>query len=337
LAQASGLTFRSIVCVVLQTRALLRSVFVVYLPSIFMMHLPGVVLFILFLLGTSRRTFRINDFFHNAQKHDKSLTNSFKVTAVVQEALLPGGFPKLAGAVDATKFRALQHVPRGAKVAIHDVGERLADSEATATSKRSGMPQMSILEGSEDTRATLAETHRMSMVEAVARRELISKVSLALAAGSALLPGTAWASGGATAGRTTSIPRAKLRYFDRVSGAIGAFERLEAKLADQASCKSASAAFFNEKVEDAPIVELKSAGYLLAVAFKIDSKIPPDRIQQVKDYKVMMKDLTALGKSMSSGNLEAAKKAYEKASASIAVYLEGVELPELGSKEYEKS
>ena len=36
-----------------------------------------------------------------------------------------------------------------------------------------------------------------------------------------------------------------------------------------------------------------NSGYLLAVAFKIDSKIPPDKIQQVKDHKQLLKDQDA--------------------------------------------
>ena len=93
------------------------------------------------------------------------------------------------------------------------------------------------------------------------------------------------ASGGATAGKTTSIPRAKLRYYDRVTVAVTAFQAFGGSLGDVGALKSASGSFFAEK-DDSPYAELKGAGFLLAVAFKIDTKIPPDKIPSVKDYKV---------------------------------------------------
>ena len=62
---------------------------------------------------------------------------------------------------------------------------------------------------------------------------------------------------------------------------------------DAAAIKKAGKAFWSSS-EEAPAEELKSAGYLLAVAFKIDSKIPPDKIAAVKAWKAMMKDLDGM-------------------------------------------
>ena len=42
--------------------------------------------------------------------------------------------------------------------------------------------------------------------------------------------------------------------------------------------------FFSSQ-EDSPYSELKGAGFVLAVAFKIDTKIPPDKIPAVKDWR----------------------------------------------------
>jgi hypothetical protein len=114
-----------------------------------------------------------------------------------------------------------------------------------------------------------------------------------LLAGAAALPVlgspiAAMASGGATAGKTTSIPRAKLRYYDRITTAVTAFEALGGYLGDASAIKKGYGAFFSEQ-EDSPYAELKGAGFLLAVAFKIDTKIPPDKIPSVKDYKVRSK------------------------------------------------
>ena len=108
----------------------------------------------------------------------------------------------------------------------------------------------------------------------------------ALAAGAAVLlaPAAAFASGGATSGKTTSIPRAKLRYYDRVTVAVAAFA---------AAVKAGAKGDFYVG-DEGPYEELKSAGYLLAVAFKIDSKIPPDKIAAVKAWKAMMKDLDGM-------------------------------------------
>ena len=90
--------------------------------------------------------------------------------------------------------------------------------------------------------------------------------------------------------------------------------------------KKAKADFWSDS-EEAPAAELKSAGYLLAVAFKFDSKIPPDKIPAVKSYKKMMKDLDKLESAMSSGKASEATKAYATSKASLEAYLEAVELP----------
>ena len=140
-------------------------------------------------------------------------------------------------------------------------------------------------------------------------------------------PAAAHASGGATAGKTTSIPRAKTRYYGRITTAVGAFVRLEAGLQDKAKVK----AFFNEKDDASPFAELTGAGFLLATAFKIDGKIPPDKVAQVKMHKAFLKDLNAL-KSAAGG--DGAKKAYAQAAESLNVYLAGVELPPLGDASY---
>jgi hypothetical protein len=158
-----------------------------------------------------------------------------------------------------------------------------------------------------------------------------------LLAGAAALPVmgspiAAIASGGATAGKTTSIPRAKLRYYDRITGAITAFEALGGNLGETSAIKKAMGAFFSTQ-EDSPYSELKGAGFLLAVAFKIDTKIPPDKIPAVKDYKAMMKDLEGL-KGVNVKKPEAAQAAYAKAKASMNSYLEAVELPPLGDQKY---
>ena len=139
------------------------------------------------------------------------------------------------------------------------------------------------------------------------------------AGAAALLAPTALASG-ATSGKTTSIPRAKLRYYDRVTVAVAAFA---------AAVKAGAKGDFYVG-DEGPYEELKSAGYLLAVAFKIDSKIPPDKIAAVKAWKAMMKDLDGM-KSLKGDKFAAAAT---KASTSMNAWLEEVELPPLGDARY---
>ena len=76
-----------------------------------------------------------------------------------------------------------------------------------------------------------------------------------------VLPHAAIASGGATAGKTTSIPRAKIRYYPRMSQVIFAYKGLGSAISsgDTAAIKKAKT-FFWAEADDAPGSELKSAG-----------------------------------------------------------------------------
>ena len=78
------------------------------------------------------------------------------------------------------------------------------------------------------------------------RRVIHAATTVATAA--VVLPGAAIASGGATSGKTTSIPRAKLRYYGRVSAAISRFEAVEQPLKD-GNVKGALSKFYGESYE----------------------------------------------------------------------------------------
>jgi len=80
--------------------------------------------------------------------------------------------------------------------------------------------------------------------------------------------------------------------------------------------------------------ELTTAGYLLSVAFKIDGKIPPDKIAQVKQHKALMKSLGGL-KSAAKESPAKAQTAYASASETINVWLDGVDLPPVGNQAYD--
>ena len=97
-----------------------------------------------------------------------------------------------------------------------------------------------------------------------------------LLAGAAALPLmgsplSAVASGGATAGKTTSIPRAKLRYYDRITAAVAEFESLNGALGEAGALKKAYGSFFSE-VDGSAWMELKGAGFLLAGASQMGSR-----------------------------------------------------------------
>lgn len=168
----------------------------------------------------------------------------------------------------------------------------------------------------------------------LSRRALGSAVATSFAVGLPMVAERAAASGGATAGKTTSIPRAKVRYYGRVTQVISEWMGLGPVIdsGDTAAIKKARATFFGDS-EESPAAELKSSGYLLAVAFKIDSKIPPDKIQAVKEYKKMMKDVDALKQAMGGKPTEAAK-AYAASKLTLCTYLDEVELPPLTDARY---
>jgi len=60
-----------------------------------MMHLRGLVLFLPFLLGSARRSIRIDDFHHGAQQQNDMVANGLEVSADAREALIPSVFRRV--------------------------------------------------------------------------------------------------------------------------------------------------------------------------------------------------------------------------------------------------
>jgi hypothetical protein len=135
-------------------------------------------------------------------------------------------------------------------------------------------------------------------------------------------PQPSLASGGATAGRTTSIPTAKKRYYKRVTEDVKELLQVGAaiKSADLATARNAP--FWGE-----PLADLTGAGYLLAVAFKIDARVPPQKIKQKRDHDALIASLKMLQKSVAGSDAAAAKAQYASTLDALNEYLEGVELP----------
>ena len=69
----------------------------------------------------------------------------------------------------------------------------------------------------------------------------------------------AMASGGATAGKTTSIPRAKVRYYGRMTAVVSAFNSLGQSIGTEAQ-RATALSFFSKDDPDSAASELKSAG-----------------------------------------------------------------------------
>lgn len=165
---------------------------------------------------------------------------------------------------------------------------------------------------------------RADMSEERSRRAIIGSV-LPLVLTATCAGEAALASGGATAGRTTSIPTAKKRYFSRVKADVGGFLRMGRPIQEGKLTDASVAAFFAGK--ESPYDDLKSAGYLLAVAFKIDARIPPQKIQQKRDHDALIKSLDDLRSAVDKKDAKLASTAYATALAKLETYLDGVELP----------
>ena len=169
-------------------------------------------------------------------------------------------------------------------------------------------------------------------------------------------PQAAEASGGATAGKYTTIPIAKRRYFGRVRQGVYEFISMEApikagdpknaiitgffsqsmlvkKEKKKANCVAApgflggsdecvSAEKTSSRWED-----LQLAMYLLGNAFRMDSGKPPEKVKQVKQAKLFFAEVEKLKKASAAGNAKEAALRYALAREALDVYLNDVELP----------
>jgi hypothetical protein len=140
----------------------------------------------------------------------------------------------------------------------------------------------------------------------------------------------AMASAGTTAGKTISVPRAKQEYNPRITAAVAAFERLADNLVAPAGSVGELKSFF---AKDGPFDELNEAGYELAVAFKMDGKAPPEKVQTVKTHRKLMAELSKLKGVKKPAD---AAKPIKSSRTAMAAYLEAVQLPPLGDGRYDE-
>jgi len=172
------------------------------------------------------------------------------------------------------------------------------------------------------------------------------------------VPGAAVASGGATAGKYTTIPIAKRRYFGRVKQGVFEFlalgesikkgdlqgdrisdffadnikvqsarQKRQCLAVDGASCQVDEK--FSSRWED-----MKLTMFLLGNAFRMDSGKPPEKVKQVKEAKAFTKQVESLRKAAKAGDRKGAALSYAAAVEALDIYLNDVELPPTFSNEY---
>ncbi len=185
------------------------------------------------------------------------------------------------------------------------------------------------------------------------RATLANAASLAavLAAAATAPPRPAVASGGATAGKYTTIPIAKRRYFGRVKQGVfeflligDALKNNDLKSADidnffaqtivtqserqKTNCAgSLSDACTVKEERSSRWEDMQLAMFLLGNAFRLDSGKPPEKVRQVKEAKVFFKEVENLQRASRGGSSKEAAVHYAAAREALDVFLNDVELP----------
>lgn len=191
--------------------------------------------------------------------------------------------------------------------------------------------------------------------------------SLAVFVGSGITsPKMASASGGATAGKYTTIPIAKRRYYGRVQEAVHEFLLMgsavvkgdmtdptvqdffdvsktvivEAKRQDvNGQCTKKDSTCKGKEIRDSRYNDMKASMYLLGNAFRINQTKAPDNLPTVQAAKKFIKVMDSMEKRVmkkpSTGDT-ASQKLYLEALDILDTYLDLVELPPTDSGNYDK-
>jgi len=197
------------------------------------------------------------------------------------------------------------------------------------------------------------------------RRQFITASTAAILA-SLVTPEKASASGGATAGKYTTIPIAKRRYYGRVQEAVHEFLLLgpdvvkgdmtapaiqdffdvtktviiEAKnQAINGQCTKKDGNCKGKELRDSRYNDMKTSMYLLANAFRINQTKAPDNLPTVQAAKAFFKEMDAMEKAVVKKPKKNDAKAvnyYANALDILDVYLDLVELPPTSSGHYDK-
>jgi hypothetical protein len=206
----------------------------------------------------------------------------------------------------------------------------------------------------------------------VSRRGLFDTLAVSVTGGvlSSLMVATttaspAWASGGATAGRYTTIPIAKRRYYGRVQEAVHEFLDIgqdvvkadmtaasvqlffdpygalivAAKRQDiKGQCTKKDTTCKGKEIRDSRYNDMKASMYLLGNAFRINQQKPPDRLPTVQAAQAFFKEMDQMEKEVKKKkpNDQAAVQHYAAALEILDRYLDLVELPPIDSGHYDK-
>lgn len=180
-------------------------------------------------------------------------------------------------------------------------------------------------------------------------------------------PEIAEASGGATAGKYTTIPIAKRRYYGRVQEAVHEFLEMGPDVVKGDMTAPAIQNFFDIKatvivtggsnmsingqctrkdgnckgaeIRDSRWNDMKASMYLLGNAFRLNQQKPPDLLPTVKSAKAFFKEINAMEKLVVKSpkkNDVVAQQYYIKALDILDTYLDLVELPPTESGHYDK-
>lgn len=202
------------------------------------------------------------------------------------------------------------------------------------------------------------------------RRAFIATTAASVAA--TLVPSendAAWASGGATAGKYTTIPIAKRRYYGRVQQAVHDFLLMGPGIVNKdltafdvthffdvngvvlvpaknrainGQCTKKDNSCKGQEIRDSRYHDMKASMYLLGNAFRINQQKPPDRLPTVQAAKSFFKEMDAMEKDILSGKMDKEKTVisvvshYIKALDVLDTYLDLVELPPTDSGHYDK-
>jgi len=198
------------------------------------------------------------------------------------------------------------------------------------------------------------------------RNFLVGAASLIFSSSLINSPSIAEASGGATAGKYTTIPIAKRRYYGRVQEAVHEFLELGPEVVKGDIKGEYTQKFFDEKatviipakdfyingvctkkdgkckgeeIRDSRYNDMKASMYLLGNAFRINQQKAPDNLPTVKAAKAFFKEMDAMEKIVKNpkkGTVQSFQQLYVNALAILDDYLDLVELPPIDSGHYEK-
>jgi len=201
--------------------------------------------------------------------------------------------------------------------------------------------------------------------ESMLRRSFLS-VASAVAVCSTFPIDPAFASGGATAGKYTTIPIAKRRYYGRVQEAVHEFLEMgpamlkkdmtdpliqhffdpngavivEARRQDiNGQCTKKNQTCKGAEIRDSRYNDMKASMYLLGNAFRFNQQKAPDNLPTVKAAKAFFKEVDQMEKNVRKKPKKedlATVQLYIRALDILENYLDLVELPPTSGGNYDK-